>query len=191
AAVATTRLYEEQAKTSEERRFLAEASAILASSLDYETTLKNVASLSVPQFADWCAVDVVRDAGTVERLTIAHADPAQVRRADAHSVRSPSSRRGATTAAPTSRLQKTSLGVPPSRSTTRSSSGAASRHSASPRRHGSASACSRTRARHSRAHSTTNGRSRRSARSSSHVTRTGMQSTSLTTTAGSGASPWF
>jgi two-component system sensor histidine kinase BarA len=89
AAVATTRLYEEQAKTSEERRFLAEASAILASSLDYETTLKNVASLSVPQFADWCAVDVVRDAGTVERLTIAHADPEQVRRADALARRFP------------------------------------------------------------------------------------------------------
>jgi signal transduction histidine kinase len=79
AAVATTRLYEEQTKTSEERRFLAEASAILASSLDYEATLKNVASLAVPQFADWCAVDVVAEDGTVERLTVAHADPDQVR----------------------------------------------------------------------------------------------------------------
>jgi PAS domain S-box-containing protein len=82
AAVATTRLYEEQTKTSEERRFLAEASAILASSLDYEATLKNVAALSVPQFADWCAVDVVTEDATVERLTIAHADPEQVRWAD-------------------------------------------------------------------------------------------------------------
>jgi PAS domain S-box-containing protein len=79
AAVATTRLYEEQTKTSEERRFLAEASAILASSLDYEATLKNVAYLAVPQFADWCAVDVVEDGGTVERLTVAHADPDQAR----------------------------------------------------------------------------------------------------------------
>jgi PAS domain S-box-containing protein len=79
AAVATTRLYEEQTKTSEDRRFLAEASAILASSLDYEATLKNVAYLAVPQFADWCAVDVVKDGGTVERLTVAHADPDQAR----------------------------------------------------------------------------------------------------------------
>jgi PAS domain S-box-containing protein len=82
AAVATTRLYEEQTKTSEERRFLAEASAILASSLDYEATLKNVASLAVPHFADWCAVDIVSGEGTIERLTVAHDDPAQVRWAD-------------------------------------------------------------------------------------------------------------
>ena len=82
AAVATTRLYEEQTKTSEERRFLAEASAILASSLDYEATLRNVASLAVPQFADWCTVDIVGEGDTVERLTVAHADPEQVRWAD-------------------------------------------------------------------------------------------------------------
>src|SRR5205814_3508450 len=79
AAVATTRLYEEQAKTSEERRFLAEASAILASSLAYETTLKNVASLAVPQFADWCTVDIVEETGSVERLIVAHTNPEQVR----------------------------------------------------------------------------------------------------------------
>jgi PAS domain S-box-containing protein len=89
AAVATTRLYEEQTKTSEDRRFLAEASAILASSLDYEATLKNVAALAVPHFADWCAVDVVADAGTVERLTIAHEDPEQIRWAETLARRFP------------------------------------------------------------------------------------------------------
>jgi PAS domain S-box-containing protein len=75
AAFATTRLYEEQAKESEQRRFLAEASALLASSLEYETTLTNVASLAVPRFADWCAIDMVNKDGEIERLAVAHMDP--------------------------------------------------------------------------------------------------------------------
>ena len=41
-------------------------SSLLASSLDYETTLANVAQLVVPQFADWCAVDVVGEDGGAE-----------------------------------------------------------------------------------------------------------------------------
>ncbi|HEY9230806.1 MAG TPA: PAS domain S-box protein, partial [Blastocatellia bacterium] len=46
-----------EAETREQRaRFLAEASAALASSLDYEVTLRRVAELAVPQLADWCAV---------------------------------------------------------------------------------------------------------------------------------------
>ncbi|MEH2422124.1 MAG: ATP-binding protein [Nostoc sp.] len=39
--------------------FLAEASSVLASSLDYRTTLTSVAQLAVPTLADWCIVDVV------------------------------------------------------------------------------------------------------------------------------------
>ena len=39
-------------------RFLAEASRVLARSLDYEETLRAVARLAVPEIADWCAVDV-------------------------------------------------------------------------------------------------------------------------------------
>ena len=41
--------------------FLAEASTILASSLDYHTNLMTVAKLAVNRLADWCAVDVVSD----------------------------------------------------------------------------------------------------------------------------------
>ena len=58
--------------------FLAEAGAVLGSSLDYQVTLASVAQLAVPQIADWCAVDVVEDDGSVHRLAIAHADPAKV-----------------------------------------------------------------------------------------------------------------
>lgn len=61
-------------------RFLSEASAVLSSSLDYETTLGSLARLIVPRIADWCAIDVVEPAGTIRRLTVAHADPAKLDR---------------------------------------------------------------------------------------------------------------
>ena len=54
--------------------FLAEASIELASSLDLGATTSRVARLAVPDFADWCAIDVVRD-GRVHRLAVAHVDP--------------------------------------------------------------------------------------------------------------------
>jgi signal transduction histidine kinase/ActR/RegA family two-component response regulator len=37
-----------------------------------------VASLAVPKFADWCAVDMVEIGGALRRLAVAHADPAKV-----------------------------------------------------------------------------------------------------------------
>jgi signal transduction histidine kinase/CheY-like chemotaxis protein len=58
-------------------KFLAEASVALAESLDYRTIVSRVARLAVPAFSDWCVVDLVRDDGTVERVEVAHADPAQ------------------------------------------------------------------------------------------------------------------
>ena len=38
--------------------FMAEASRVLASSMDYDETLARSRELAVPQIADWCAVDV-------------------------------------------------------------------------------------------------------------------------------------
>jgi len=58
--------------------FLAEASTALSSSLDYETTLATVARLAVPQFADWCGVDMADEEGTLRRLVVAHVDPAKI-----------------------------------------------------------------------------------------------------------------
>jgi PAS domain S-box-containing protein len=57
--------------------FLAEASAILAVSLEYETTLASVAELAVPRLGDWCAVDIVGAGDTLRRLAVVHADPAR------------------------------------------------------------------------------------------------------------------
>jgi PAS domain S-box-containing protein len=62
-----------------ERRasFLAEAQSLLSSTLDYELTLRNVARLAVPSMADWCAIDMVAADGSLERLVLAHVDPAK------------------------------------------------------------------------------------------------------------------
>ena len=56
-------------------RFLAEAGALLGASLDYEATLDAVVSLAVPAIADWCAVDLVTDDGSIRRVAVAHTDP--------------------------------------------------------------------------------------------------------------------
>jgi PAS domain S-box-containing protein len=58
--------------------FLAEASATLASSLDYTTTLSSVTRLLVPRIADGCAVDMLDRAGRLRRLVTSHADPSRV-----------------------------------------------------------------------------------------------------------------
>jgi PAS domain S-box-containing protein len=81
AAIGTAELYQAQRRLAEDQRFVAEASELLASSLDYETTLSNLATLAVPRFADWCTIDMVADDGSIHRLTVAHVDPEKVRRA--------------------------------------------------------------------------------------------------------------
>jgi PAS domain S-box-containing protein len=58
--------------------FLAEASAVLSSSLDYDTTLSAVADLAVRQIADWCLVGIAQPDGSLKRLALAHKDPAKV-----------------------------------------------------------------------------------------------------------------
>ncbi|MCW3032134.1 MAG: domain S-box protein [Solirubrobacterales bacterium] len=55
--------------------FLARAGTVLASSLDYQQTLRNVAGLAVPQIADWCGVDLFDEDGQRERVAVAHVDP--------------------------------------------------------------------------------------------------------------------
>jgi signal transduction histidine kinase len=62
--------------------FLAEASALLSSSLDWEAALASVARLAVPAVADWCAVDAAEElAAGAPPVAIAHLDPAEVERA--------------------------------------------------------------------------------------------------------------
>ncbi|HSM38589.1 MAG TPA: histidine kinase dimerization/phospho-acceptor domain-containing protein [Candidatus Limnocylindrales bacterium] len=66
-------------KRSEDRlRFLSEASAILAQSVDYQETVARIARIAVPRLADWCTVDVIERGEGLSRLAVAHADPAKV-----------------------------------------------------------------------------------------------------------------
>jgi hypothetical protein len=64
-------------------RFLSRATETLMSSLDYEETLRNVAWLAVPEVADWCAMDLVDEAGRRQRVVAAHPDPAKLVLAEA------------------------------------------------------------------------------------------------------------
>ena len=59
-------------------RFLADASAALAVLVDFDSTLQKVASLAVPNFADWASVDLLEGDGTLRRVAVAHVDPAKV-----------------------------------------------------------------------------------------------------------------
>jgi PAS domain S-box-containing protein len=68
----------ERKKAEEALRFLDEVNAELSSSLDYRTTLARVARLAVPYLADWCAVDVLEEDGSLERLAVTHQDPEKV-----------------------------------------------------------------------------------------------------------------
>ena len=77
-ALERARLYAAEREARERHAFLAEASSMLASSLDYRTTLAAVARLCVPRLADWCGVDVVEEDGRLRRVAVAHVDPARV-----------------------------------------------------------------------------------------------------------------
>jgi PAS domain S-box-containing protein len=64
----------EAENTQKRLAFLAEASAVLGSSLDYETTLATVARLVVPFLADLCVVDILDDPA-IRPVAVAHVDP--------------------------------------------------------------------------------------------------------------------
>jgi PAS domain S-box-containing protein len=63
-------------------QFLARAGEVLASSLEYGQTLRNVAGLAVPRIADWCAVDLLDEHGGREPVAIAHSDPTRIEMAE-------------------------------------------------------------------------------------------------------------
>jgi PAS domain S-box-containing protein len=55
--------------------YLAEASELLASSLDYQATLTSLARLAVPRLADWCTIDILEEDGSINQLAVTHKDP--------------------------------------------------------------------------------------------------------------------
>ncbi|MEJ7825725.1 MAG: SpoIIE family protein phosphatase [Solirubrobacteraceae bacterium] len=60
------------------QRLLARSGELLASSMDYERTLQQVAELAVPQLADWCSVSLSGDNGVIRMVAVAHVDPEKV-----------------------------------------------------------------------------------------------------------------
>ncbi len=68
--------------------YLSEASKILSSSLDYRTTLSNVARLAVPEIADWCSVSM-KNGQEIDQLAVAHVDPKKVKWAEQLRKKSP------------------------------------------------------------------------------------------------------
>jgi signal transduction histidine kinase len=72
----------ERARLLRTATFLAEASEVLARSLDYEGTLRQIAKLAVPTLADWTVVDVAEESGTLRRVAVAHPDPGRLATAE-------------------------------------------------------------------------------------------------------------
>jgi PAS domain S-box-containing protein len=59
----------------EGQRFLLEAGAALAATLDYDATLERAVALAVPRLADLCVIDLVNAPGKLERAAVKHRDP--------------------------------------------------------------------------------------------------------------------
>lgn len=65
----------ERKRDEENERFLAQASNLLGTTLDYDTTLHNVAQLIVPFLADWCSIDLVDEQKGFRRVASSHVNP--------------------------------------------------------------------------------------------------------------------
>jgi PAS domain S-box-containing protein len=70
---------DDRKRAEDAQALLVEASAVLGSSLDYRSTLAQVAQLAVPRLADWCEVDVLEEDGSLRQLAVVHRDPSKVR----------------------------------------------------------------------------------------------------------------
>jgi PAS domain S-box-containing protein len=68
----------EQKRTDDDLKFLARASAELSALVDPQSTLDKLAYLAVPNFADWCAIDLLEEGGVLRRVAVAHVDPKKV-----------------------------------------------------------------------------------------------------------------
>jgi PAS domain S-box-containing protein len=69
---------DDRKRIEEAQRFLLDAGTELSRSLDWHAGLAAVARLAVPRIADWCAVHLAEEDGTISTLAIEHADPEKV-----------------------------------------------------------------------------------------------------------------
>ncbi len=68
----------ERKRAEEATSFMTEASKVLASSLDYQLTLTNLARLAVPTLADWCIVQSLDEAHATQTLALEAVDADQL-----------------------------------------------------------------------------------------------------------------
>jgi signal transduction histidine kinase len=68
-----------QRRTYASRRFLSDASALLSSTQDPVDTLRNIARLAVPILADWCTIELLDEAGEIQRVAVEHIDKRKAR----------------------------------------------------------------------------------------------------------------
>lgn len=57
---------------------LARTGELLSHSIDYRGTLERIPQLLVPEFADWCSIEIPRDDGLLQRVAMAHLDPSRL-----------------------------------------------------------------------------------------------------------------
>ena len=74
-ALERARLLEAESLSRERMAVVAEASRVLGSALDYDTTLRNVAMMTTPVLADFAFFDLDEGEGHVRRVAHAHQDP--------------------------------------------------------------------------------------------------------------------
>ncbi|HEV2770346.1 MAG TPA: SpoIIE family protein phosphatase [Solirubrobacteraceae bacterium] len=90
AAVVIFEDVSDEVRRREHQALLAEAGAALSASLDPARVVETVGDLLVPRVADYWALDLLQDDGTLERVGAGHADPEQVdlgfRIADRHHI---------------------------------------------------------------------------------------------------------
>lgn len=77
SALARAQLHDREERARERLAYIAEASEVLAGSLDLDATLQKLASITVPRIADWCAVDLI-EGDEIRSVAVAHVDPAKV-----------------------------------------------------------------------------------------------------------------
>jgi signal transduction histidine kinase len=78
-AIANLRTRDRTQRTRESFALLSEASAVLAESLEYESTVDRVVRLAVPRFCDLCVIHLIDDQGRIRAAGVAHEDNERAR----------------------------------------------------------------------------------------------------------------
>jgi PAS domain S-box-containing protein len=63
-----------EAKKESHRKFLEKVSTVLSESLEYKATIDRVVSLALDFLGDWCSLVLLAEDGTIDQVTMAHAN---------------------------------------------------------------------------------------------------------------------